>query len=273
MLEQLKYINHLGETLEFGKNNLFVNENDLRNFAWEITSKNDRISGFKKGIVSKTIPIVLKCESDEEGVMLKNKLFETFEKDVLAVKHGRIIIGDYYLKCFVTESAKSNYLIHKNYLKISVKITTDFPYWIKETMSTFNYGGLVDGCDLDFNREFPFDYTSNLRGKQLNNEHFVAANFRINIYGICENPSVNIGGHLYEVEASVGNNEYLTIDSVNKTIVLTKIDGTQVNFFNKRNRNSYIFEKMPPGVSNVSANGIFKFDIILLEERGEPKWI
>ena len=273
MLEVIKYINHMNETLEFGANGLYVNENDLRNFAWEITSKNDRISGFKKGIVSKTIPIVLKCVSEKEGISLKNRLFEVFEKDVLAVKHGKIIIGDYYLKCFVTESVKSEYLINKSYLRITVKVSTDFPYWIKETASTFNYGNDTAGLDLDFNRDHPYDYTSNLLGKQLVNSNFVNSNFRINIYGACENPRITVAGHKYEVSASVEMNEYLTIDSVSKTVILTHADGTQENLFNKRNKFSYIFEKMPPGVSNVSASGSFAFDIVLLEERGEPKWI
>jgi hypothetical protein len=273
MLEKFKYVNHMNETLEFGANGLYVNENDLRNFAWSITSKNDRISGFKKGIVSKSIPILLKCNTAEEGIALKNKLFEVFEKDVLAVKHGKIIIGDYYLKCFVIESAKSDYLLHKSYLKITVKVSTDFPYWVKETSSTFNYGNEAVDADLDFNRDHPYDYTSNLLGKQLNNTHFVKTNFRINIYGACENPRITVSGHKYEVAASIGENEYLTIDSTNKSIILTHGDGSQENMFNKRNKESYIFEKMPPGISNVSASGSFKFDIVLLEERGEPRWI
>jgi hypothetical protein len=263
----------MNEVLEFGKGGLFVNENDLRNFVWEITSKNDRISGFRKGIVAKTVPITLKCDSEEEGIALKNKLFEIFEKDVLAVKHGKIIIGDYYLKCYVTESAKSEYLIHGSHMKITVKVSTDFPYWVKETASTFNYGQGVTRSQLDFNRDFSYDFTSNLIGKQLHNTNFVATNFKINIYGACENPRITIAGHNYEVFASVGANEYLTIDSVNKTIILTHADGTTENCFNKRNRDSYIFEKIPSGRCNVSANGVFKFDVVLLEERGEPRWI
>ena len=273
MLEQLKYINHLNEVLEFGKGKLFINENDLRNFVWNIISKNDRISGFKKGIVSKTIPIILKCDSEEEGITLKNELFEIFEKDILAVKHGRIIIGDYYLKCYVTESAKSEYLMHKGHMKVTVKVSTDFPYWVKETASTFNYSDGVGGNYLDFNKDFLYDFTSNLIGKQLHNTNFVATNFKINIYGICENPRITIAGHDYEVFASVGVNEYLTIDSVNKSIVLTHGDGRTENCFNKRNKNSYIFEKIPLGISNVSSNGDFKFDVVLFEERGEPRWI
>ena len=273
MLERFNYINHMNEALEFGKAKLFVNENDLRDFAWEITSKNGRISGFKKGIVTKTIPVIIKCDSIEEGIALKNKLFEVTEKDVLSVKHGKIIIGDYYLKCFVTESSKKEYLVNKSYMQVTLKVSTDFPYWIKETKSIFNYGSTEEEGDLDFNRDTPYDYSSNLIGKQLFNSNFVASNFRINIYGGCINPQVNIGGHFYEVKTEIGANEYLTIDSVNKTIVLKKADGTTENLFNKRSRESYIFEKIPTGNLNVSANGIFSFEVILLEERGEPKWI
>ena len=104
MLEKFQYTNSVNETLEFGKGCLFVNKNDLRDFAWKITSKNDRISGFKKGIVKKTVPVILKCSSESEGIELRNKMFEVFEKDVLANKHGKIQIGDYYLRCFITGS-------------------------------------------------------------------------------------------------------------------------------------------------------------------------
>lgn len=273
MIGQLSYINHMNESLEFGKGKLFVNESDLHNFSWSVTSKNDRISGFKKGIVSKTIPIILKCDSEEEGLKLRNRLFEVCEKDVLAVKHGKILIGDYYLKCYVTESKKSDYLLSNGYMKITIKISTDMPFWIKESTTTFGYGKGSAGTNLDFNRDFPSDYSSNLIGKQLNNTGFVDTNFRIVMYGACEAPGITIAGHLYEVNKAVGVNEYITIDSVNKTVVLMHSDGTTENCFKLRNKDSYIFKKIPSGLSNVSANGNFKFDIVLLEERGEPKWI
>ena len=273
MLEKLNYINHRNETLEFGKGKLFVNENDLHDFSWDITSKNDRISGFKRGIVSKTIPIIMKVDTAEEGLELRNKLFEVCEKDVLAVKHGRIIVGDYYFRCFVVESKKSDYLIHNGYMRVNVKISSDFPYWVKETITTFNYGSKgSEGTNLDFNRDFPSDYTSNVLGTSLNNTGFVPSNFVLNIYGACENPQITIGGHVYEITVSIAANEYLTIDSINKTIVLTHADGTKENCFNLRNKDSYIFEKIPVGVSKVLSNAVFKFDVVLLEERSEPKW-
>lgn len=273
MLEKLKYINHINETLSFGEGKLFVNENDLHDFAWDVSSKNDRISGFKKGIVSKSIPIILKVDTVEEGVKLRNQLFEVCEKDVLAVKHGKIIIGDYYLKCFVTESKKTEYLINKGYMQISLKIQTDFPYWVKETATQFNYGnGGTAGRNMDYNRDFPSDYTSNLLGTSLHNTSFVASNFVLQIHGACESPCVTINGHDYQVNASVAKNEILTIDSTNKTIILTRKDGTTENLFHERYRNSYIFEKIPSGRLNVASSSDFKFEVILLEERSEPKW-
>lgn len=273
MLERFNYTNHMNETLEFGKNKLFANENDLRDFTWEIKSKNDRISGFKKGIVSKTIPIIMKCDNEKEGFELRNRLFEVFEKDVLTKKHGRIIIGDFSMKCFVTESKKAEYLIHGSYMRITVKVTTDFPYWCKENSTTFNYGSGSKGKNLDFKRDFPSDYTSNLVGKVLKNTGIGETNFKINIYGACINPKITVGGHVYGVDVTVGVNEYLTIDSQAKKIILTHSDGTQENCFKYRKRDFYIFQKIRPGTFNVSANADYKFEIILLEERSEPLWI
>lgn len=274
MLRNIKYINHINETLGFGSSGIFIAESTLLDFAWTAVSKNNRIAGFKKGIVSKTVSFFLKSKTVQEGLTQKNRLFEVCEKDVMAVMPGKIIIGDYYLKCYLTESKKGDCILNNGFLKVNAKITTDFPNWIKESKTTFNYGSIgKEGKNLDFNRDFPSDYSSNLLGETLDNTGFVASNFVLNIYGACESPSITIAGHVYEVDVSIADNEYLTIDSINKTVILTHEDGTKENCFNKRNRNSYIFEKIPSGISNVASGSYFKFDVTLLEERSEPKWI
>lgn len=271
MIEKLIYKNHMNEVIEFGNGSIFINENDLHDFAWSAISNNNRISLFTKGIVDKTIPVVIACRSEEEGIQIRNSLFEICEKDILAMKHGRIIIGDYYMKCFVSESKKSEYLKNKRMMKVSLKVTTDFPYWVKETLHTFNYGIGSEGKNLDYNNDFPMDYASNILGEILKNTSFYNTNFIMRIYGACINPSVVIGGHEYSANVTVEANEYLEINSVEKTVRLIKKDGSIQNCFNLRNRDSYIFEKIPSGSCTVSS-GKFKFDIILLEERGEPKW-
>ena len=195
------------------------------------------------------------------------------EKDVLAGIHGRLFIDGYYLRCFVTGSAKSEYLYNGRHAKVSLTIETDLPEWIRETVFAFGYDGAGSaGKDMDFNRDFPSDYASNLLGRSVCNTGFVASEFRMVIYGAAEEPSVTVHGHVYQVHASLEGNEHLTIDSVDKTILLTHADGSQENLFNLRNRESYIFEKMPPGTSLVSLEGCRKADITLLEERSEPRW-
>ena len=71
------------------------------------------------------------------------------------------------------------------------------------------------------------------------------------IFGPCVNPEVTIAGHLYNVNVSIGDGEYLEIDSRqdrrNLAIILHGIYGTEDNCFGKRNVDSSPFKKIPPG--------------------------
>ena len=275
MLEKLTYINHLNELFECGDgSDYLVEQNDLHDFAWEVTSKNNRVSALRRGVTTKTLTILIVCKDKEEGYAKRNELFEFCEKDVLALQHGKIVIGDYYLKCFITGSKKEAYYYSKRYMKVTMTVTTDFPNWVKENAFSFNYGsGGSAGKDLDFNRDFPSDYTSNLLGKTVNNTGLSGSNFLLSISGPCINPVVTIAGHEYHVEVSVQREELLEINSIEKTVILTKADGTKQNCFNLRDRDSYIFEKIPEGTSAVSSSAHFRFDLTVFDERSEPKWI
>ena len=281
MFEQIKFMNHINEVMEWGKNGTFVNYNDLHDYSWDFTSDNNKISSFKMGIVKKTIPIIICCDSEEQGVLMKNMLMEYAEKDVLALQHGKIIIGDYYLKCYITGSKKGKYLESKGYLTATLTVTTDYPQWVKESTVSFRTDGSVvtntpqetsAKRNFDFNYDFPYDYTSGMRNKTLNNTGFVGTNFKLIIFGAAVNPAVHIAGHTYKVNCEVQAGEHLTIDSLSKTVILTRVDGTEVNEFNHRNRASYIFKEIPSGNNAVTWDGDFGFDVVLLEERSEPKW-
>ena len=272
MLEQLKYKNHLNEVFEFGKDGIFVDTNELHDYEWTVTKKGNRISSLDHSICNRKLPVVIICDTEEEGIVARNKLMEIVEKDVLAMKHGKIILGDYYFRCFVTKSQKKNYLYTKRWMEVTLTLTTDFPYWAKETTYSFGkaVGGSV-GTNLDFPFGYPFDFHFGVN--ELNNTSFVKTDFRMNIFGACVNPAVYVGGHLYQVNCAVDADEYLTIDSVSKKIYLTANDGTVTNVFKMRNKDSYIFEKILPGANAVIVEGDFGVDITLLEERSEPKWI
>lgn len=279
MLEQLKYKNHQNEVFEFGKNGIFVNTNDLHDYEWKATSKGNRISALTRNVSTRKLPVIIMCSSEEEGIAARNRMLEVMEKDVLAMQHGQVIIGDYYFKCFVTKSQKKEYLTNKKHMEVNLTLTSDYPYWVKESVTGFKLGGTSDssGADespwLDFPFDFPFDFFSSMANTTLTNTGFVPTNFKLIIYGACSSPSISIGGHNYQVDCTVGESEHLTIDSTTKKIFLTLNDGTVINKFNDRNKASYVFEKIKPGTNPVTWSGGFGFDIILMEERSEPKWI
>lgn len=266
------YKNHMNEIVEFGKNGIYANIGDLRNYTWDVTTKNNRVSAFTRKVGTRQLPVVIMCSTAEECTQAKNKLFETIEKDVLAKQCGKLYLGNYYMRCYITGSSKSDYLDNGRCVKLSLTIATDTPYWIKETTVSSAASSEVVETGLDYLYDFPYDFTSALANLSINNTGIIPANFRLVIFGACINPAITVGDHIYQVNCTVDSGEYLTIDSVSKTILVAKNNGVTVNQFKNRNKSSYIFEKIPSGVSSIAWNGAFGFDLTLLEERSEPKW-
>ena len=272
MFERLKYKNHVNEVIDFGVDGVFVNINALHDYEWKATSQGNKVSKLSRSVQTRKLPVIIMCATEEEGIATRNKLFETFEKDVLALQHGQIIIGDYYFRCFVTKSVKSDYQKSQRYMYLTLTLTSDYPFWVNESMKTFGVSNQT-GEGLDYPFDFAFDYFTDVASTALNNTAFVASNFKMIVYGPCSNPAITIAGHTYQVDCTIGDSEYLTIDSTTKKIFIIKNDGSTVNCFNNRNKESYIFEKIKPGNNAVTWTGDDGFDVILMEERSDPKWI
>lgn len=274
MLERITFENHLGEKIQFGTGGIFANYNELRDFKWDYTEKNNRIMSFKRSVIEKKLPVLIFCQSAEEGIQKKNHLMELMEKDILSLQSGRMIINEYYLKCYITASEKSDYLIHEGYLKAELTVTTDYPFWIKESTSAYGKDGEgLPGKNLDYPYDFAFDFQSGSKHQgTLQNNGFSESDFEITVYGPCENPGIIINSVLYRVNADISVGEYLKINSLTKKIYKKKYDGEIVNLFNMRERESYIFTKIQPGRSAVLWDADFSFDITVIEKRSEPKW-
>ena len=182
MLESFIYKNHLGETIDFGKDGIFVNKNDLHDYSWSYSTVNSKISSFNKAVETRSIPVIISCSSEEEGIQKRNKLFEIVEKDVLAVQYGQIIIGDYYLKCYITKSKKQDYLSTKNYMKVTLTVATDYPFWIREVTTQFWKLGSeheTESDGVEYPYDYPFDYGSENKSRRITNVGFAAANVKL----------------------------------------------------------------------------------------------
>lgn len=268
MLDKIKYVNHLNEVFEFGVNDVYIDENDLRDFVWLYDKYTKRVSNFRKDINTKKLPI--KAVGSNRFNRL-NELLNITEKDVVDEIYGRLYVGAWYIEGYVFKGAFKGYT-DNNAVDFSLEFVTVSSSWIRP--SDYNYRTDTYGSEsgLGYPYDYPYAYRSKLNIKQIVNEFYTPANFKMIIYGPVNNPSVTIGGHIYNVDCDILSNEYLTIDSVAKTIVLTKQDGTKQNKFNSRNVQSYVFQPIPNGVNTMSTTSEFDFDITLLEERSSPVW-
>lgn len=270
MLEKLTFKNHLNQSLDFGKNGLFAEPHDLRDYEWEYTVENNRIADFTRGVTPKSLPILIACRNQAEGIALKNRLCDFAEIDIRDKSPGKIIIGNYYLSCYIVGSKKTEYVYHKGYMRVTLAVVTERPFWVQETNYTFSPNTNLQGYNLP--HDYPFDYISSLSLREIVNTSLSDCDFQLIIHGQAVNPSITIGGHVYQINATIPRNEYLIIDSSKKTIFLHRNQGVTVNCFANRLKSSYIFQKLPSGKSAVSWNGNFIFSLTLFSERSEPLW-
>lgn len=276
MLEKFIFENHLGQRFDGLANGVYLNYNDLRDYSWSYDTINSRISRFYRAITSRKIPLVVKCKSDDEAAAVKNRLHELAEADIEARIPGKVFVGDYYTNGYITASTKSNYLINKKICNIELTLTSDDSAWYRERNYTFIPGvesSISIGGGTDYPYDYPYDYALRLKGRKIVCDSVGSNAFRLLIYGEAINPTVIIGDHVYSINGTIGKGETLLIDSASKTITLTTATGNKINWFDKRGRESYIFEPIPAGQNTVSWLGTFGFDLTVIEKRSEPKWI
>lgn len=275
MLDNFIFENHLHQRFIGRENGVYLNYSELRDYSWSYDTINNRISRFHQPVQERKIPLVVKCDSEEEAVNVKNQLLEIADADIMAKSPGKVYVGDYYTKGYITSSKKSEYLIDKRYCKIDLVLTSDDPQWYREQTHVFlpDEGNAISiGSGTDYPYDYAYDYALALVGRRIVCDSVGASAFRLLIYGPATDPNIVIGGHTYAVTGSIAQGETLLIDSMGKTITLMTATGGSINWFAKRSRESYIFEPIPAGVNSVSWVGGYGFDLTVIEQRSEPRW-
>lgn len=274
MLDSFVYVNHQNKRFEGLKNRVFLNYNSLRDYSWSYDTINNRISRFYKKVTTRSVPLVVCCETEEEAKEIMNSLHQIVEADIQAMSPGKIYIGEYYTTGYITVSKKTKYLISGRFCKIDLTLLSDNPAWYRETTHSFTAGeaqsSVTTGTDYPY--DYTYDYSASLKSRNILCDSIGDNAFRLLIYGEATNPIVTIGDHQYTVNGTIAAGETLLIDSVAKTIVMTTAAGKQTNWFDKRGRESYIFEPISAGSNSVVWNETFGFDLTIVEERSEPKW-
>lgn len=279
-MKDIYYVNSAGEKLNLLEPPYMLQTGELFDYKWSYTNSSTSMNGgrideFYKEMEERPLTLSVINYGKESYYAAIDKFFETTEHDVVNKEAGRLYFGDQYLNCYLIASKKIEWESDSSYLDNTVTLAIEYPYWIREKKYSFYKAGSSNAEGeiwLEYPISYPYEYTSHTNLQYLENDHFTASGFQMVFYGPVINPYVRIGGHLYEVETILYEGEYLVIDSRTLTVKKVLNYGTVENLFNSRNKESMIWEKIPPGKVPVTWPGTFGVDIILFQERGEPRW-
>lgn len=199
-------------------------------------------------------------------------LHEDFELDVRKKTMGKIIWGDYYIDCYIT--ASSTYPDTNDvYTDNEITIYAPYPFWVHEETKSFSPQEEIQGQTfLDYPYGYKYDYYFIPGFMDWIRDFPFESEFKMVIYGPCANPQVTINGYLYKVFDTLGDNEYIVIDSRSNTVFKYTSSNLKINIFDQRNKQQSVFKQIPGENLTLNWPGNFGFDLTLFEERSEPRW-
>lgn len=274
------YVNSNNQKIELMTDSVRIKEADFYQYSWKPKGSSKRygttVKQINKDAMTYKFTVRFKGANYDRRVNLE-KFYATVEYDLINGNEGSLhyILNansgreeDYYIKGYIVASSTS---IDGNSTDLKVEFYCSDPFWIREGKRMI-FGLGTDDEFLDYNHGYAYDFSDQMNASSILNTNFVGSDFRISISGPVVNPEIYIGGHLYGVDYVLeSDSQHIEIDSINKTITLIDNHGT-MNLFDYRNRDSYIFDLIPPGDNTVSWGSDFNWEITLIEKRSEPKW-
>ena len=268
----IKYVNSINKSVSFVDATIRPISGSLHQRKWN-TSVSNNITTLEKGDCNYTITLSLRGTVTERKQKL-NEICDIFDYDCSVGNAGTLYYGSYKIKCFVISSNTSISSVNTR-TDIELGVYCPKQAWIKETMYNLVMfeTGKINAKEKKYSYHYPFVYSNQKGTIQTTNEALIDCDFLLRIYGSCSNPFVKIGKTIYQVNSTLSNGEYLEIDTRSKTIFSYSVYGDKRNLFNFRDKTrSDFFAKIPSGTNVVSWPGTFKAELILYEQRGEPKW-
>lgn len=258
----------------FDNKNYWLDIGELFSYKWSYNTFNNRIAEFSKNISERKFTVTVTGNNNMSLAKANNEMIQIFDSDVRMKQPGRIYIDDYYLEGYVVNSNKTQY---ENNIKdcysdgISENefmLVTEQKFWRKDILFEYGRENIVEG--LTYPKGYPYGYVNSAR--KISNSDIVPCDFKMTVYGPCENPAVSVGIQTYQLNLILEEGECVQIFSDRKAVIKTKITGEKESVFSYRNRNFDIFAKIPAGKTMVGWTEGLVFDIMLISERGEPEW-
>ena len=210
-----------------------------------------------------------------------------FDADLAGLKNGQgratagtLTVDGWWQKCLVTHVEPK--LAFRGFAQCTFRFLLLDGVW-RHDLDTLHYwptsasGGTAD---LDLPTDMPFDLAGGAKLDTLVNTSLLPRPWRMTIFGPATNPSIVIGGNTHQIDVTIPDGGYLTVDAIDgeKAVTLVDQQGNRTNVFDKARRGTgqgsgeYIFERIPAGTSTLSWSNSFGFDLTVVEERSVPPW-
>jgi hypothetical protein len=291
VIPYFRYVNSEGAEIDLTQPP-FIGElsNDLIGFKWTAVTQGQavqKIVKFEKNMIEKKFHVLISYDKDTDYYGNLEKFLQITDKDINNLKMGRLFVGEYYLECYITANKKPKRYIGTNKTLIQLTAVCERGNWQSEHTFKFrpkgregNEGYTGNGINYKVENgvivgyEYPYDYAAPFTREELVNESYMDTDFELKIYGATNTPSVTIGGNEYTfLDLPLLNNEYIIVNSKDKTCIKHKQNGEDENIFRYRATEFDIYEKIKGGHNTVVvADENASVDITLFYERSEPKW-
>lgn len=275
-MKDIFYLNNAGERLDLLTPPYMLQTGDLFDYEWEYNSRftninNSEITDFYKSVQQKSLTLSILDYGTKNFYKAIDRFYEIVEYDVISKNPGKLYFGESYLKCYLIAPKKDNWESDV-IVDYECKLVTAYPFWISETTYNFYSYEVSSNNNKNYPGQYPYRYANGMTSNYIINPHFADSNFDLVIYGPVVNPQVVIGETPYLVNIVLEAGEYLKIDSRAGTVKKVMSNGDIINAYHNRQKGRQFFKKIPPGRHAVSWSGSFDWDLIIYEERSEPKW-
>ena len=193
--------------------------------------------------------------------------------DITMNTPGKLTWGEWEIDCVVIFSDTYPHESIPGVTVNDVRFYCPYPRWMKPEAYNIRQGMTTIG-EASESDVFPFDFPIDFEPISvpsiytLSLSHHIPSDFKLIIYGPAAKPQITISGHVYGINYSIPARMYATIDSKEKTVMLS--DGK--NLFNYRNFESSIFQKINYGKLEIKRSGNFAAKLIVYKESDEPRW-
>lgn len=276
-----RYVNTKGESIDLCRSPLWVSSfNECRSYEYERIEQNGFFFGYqRRRNVVKPLNVQYYKSDRAEWLRFREEFYKIVNYDVLSGANGRLYDGEWYGVGNFPSEAVTTYDKTRGLWTSTLGFSMPVEVWRRDLPSFVFDGdqdaGTVPAIPLaNYPDNYPHGYTSGNLESSIETDTAFPSPFEMVIFGQCTNPSVTIGGHVYNVNVTVPAGSRLIINSMTKKIVVYDAQNVATNVFQYQNHEAdkYIFEPIPPGVLEVRYQNIPRIILTVTEERSAAKW-